>query len=105
MDVSAPFTPPGSRAPYTIRAEVDVDLIQNDCNTGNFDVQGLLVIRRDTTLPIRLDTRSKLQRGSISATLVYEEGKHEVALQVVMEEFEHSSRTIQVLLIGGPCLH
>lgn len=87
---------PGNPAPYSIRVEVNEDLVQTACNTGNFDVEGLLVIRRDNTFPIRLDTRSKLQPGSISATLVYEEGKNEVSLQIVKEESEYSGSTIEV---------
>lgn len=95
MDVGT-VVPPGSLAPYFIRAEVDVDLVQTICNTSNFDVDGVVLIRRDTTLPIRLDTRSKLRGGTTSATLVYEEGKNVVALQVSKEDSKYSGSTIEV---------
>lgn len=87
---------PGNVAPHSIRAEVDVDLVQRLSNTERFDVDGFLVIRRSTAFPIKLDTRSKLSVTSV--TLVYEEGKKEVDLRVVKLDSKSYGSTVEVNL-------
>lgn len=69
---------PGEKALHYISADVDADAVQLSCHTESFDVDGFLVVRRDVTFPILLNTRTKL--SSASAYLVYEEGKNEVNL-------------------------
>ena len=87
-----------------ISAEVDTDLVQRECRTDGFDVDGVLVIRRDVTFTILLTTRGKIQRGKTSATLVYEEGKDEVALQVVQEYSRlHGGGAIKVRASSARC--
>lgn len=71
---------PGDLPPNSIRAEVDVDAVQRLTHTERFQLNGFLVVRRGESFPIRLIARSRLTVSS--ATLVYEEGKHEVALEL-----------------------
>ena len=89
---------PGRIGARSIRAEVDAELVQRLCRTDGFDVQGLLVVRRGSTIPVRLSTRSLVKEDAVSATLLYEEGKDEVALDVTKVDSKISGTAIEVII-------
>lgn len=62
---------PGEFVPNTVSIEVDIDRIQKLCHTNNFYFDDLLVVRRGTSIPVTLRTRSQLLIES--ASLVYDE--------------------------------
>lgn len=72
---------PGGSAPHSVRVEVDVDVVQRDSHTERFQLDDFLVVRRDEAFSVQLVARSRLEVST--ASLVYEEGKDEVSLQVV----------------------
>lgn len=87
---------PGRIGARSIRAEVDAELVQRLCRTDGFDVQGLLVVRRGSTIPVRLSTRSLVKEDAVSASLLYEEGKDEIALDVVNVDSKITGAAIEV---------
>lgn len=88
------FVTPGSLPPHSISANVDVETVQRLNHTEKFDVKGFVIVRRDVSFPIRLTARSTLT--VTSATLVYEEGQHEVSLQLGDVNSSRFGTTLQV---------
>ena len=86
----------GSSVPNTpVSAEIDVDQVKRFSHTQSFDVPEFIVTRRDTTFPITLRTRSKLNVQSV--TLDYEEGK-----QVQLEVVDTSTRIYATIINVRP---
>ena len=94
MNTSEPSLAPGSLHPHSIRAGVDVETVERQNHTERFLISGCLVVRRDNSFPINLTARSKLTVSS--ATLVYEEGQNEVALQLGRLSSRNYGSTLQV---------
>ena len=62
---------PGASPSYAVSAEIDEDAVERICHTENFDVDEFIVIRRGSTIPIQLKSRSTLNVES--AVLVYDD--------------------------------
>ena len=95
--MASEFVAPGSLPPHSISANVDVEAVQRLNHTEKFEVKGLVIVRRDVSFPVRLTARSTLT--VTSATLVYEEGKHEVSLQVGEVNSRRLGTTLQVSVV------
>lgn len=86
--------PPGDPS---VRIEVDVDMVEDTCNTNGFDTDEYLVIRRDVQFSVTVHAREKMHIQSVLLIDAYSEGSA-VTLRHVEDSTTGSGVEVQIVI-------
>lgn len=81
-------TPSDPSRPESVRVEVDVDLVEQNCHTDGFDSDDYLVIRRDVEFALTVHARGKLH---IKSVVLFDSYSKESSVE--LRHVEDASRT------------
>lgn len=90
--------PPGDPSrPSDVRVEVDVDMVEDICNTNGFDSDDYLVVRRDVQFSVTVHAREKVHIQSVLLIDAYSE-RNTVTLRHVEGSSTRSGTEVQIVI-------